>query len=245
MVNGIGCENTMVNALNEKVTAFIKERLNRLGIPLIVGIIFINPILSYVADKSHNGYEGNYFEHYLVYFTRFTDLTGYDGGFTLGHFWFIAVLIPISCVSCPIVVLFNHIGKNDKKRDILNIVIFALLAIASVVNILLFVYIEQYELLNTICNYLTFSFGIPALFCLAHEYLDFSNSVSHSASRLSYVFYSTHFPIAILCQYLISMTGVNCILNFIISLIIAYPVTIISCWLIDKLKPLRVIFGLK
>lgn len=95
------------------VTAFIKERLKRLGIPLIVGIIFINPILSYVADKSHNGYEGNYFEHYFVYFTRFTDLTGYDGGFTLGHFWFIAVLILISCVSCPIVVLFNHIGKND------------------------------------------------------------------------------------------------------------------------------------
>ena len=275
------------------VTAFIKERLKRLGIPLIVGIIFINPILSYVADKSHNGYEGNYFEHYFVYFTRFTDLTGYDGGFTLGHFWFIAVLILISCVSCGIVVLFNHIGKDDKKRDILNIVVFALLAIAlfdvsffgkriptylcvyligyylvtadriikriiklkwflvggwiiaSVVNILLFVYIEQYELLNTICNYLAFSFGIPALFCLAHEYLDFSNSVSQSASRLSYVFYSTHFPIAILCQYLISMTGVNCILNFIISLIIAYPVTIISCWLIDKLKFLRVLFGVK
>ena len=50
------------------VTAFIKERLKRLGIPLIVGIIFINPILSYVADKSHNGYEGNYFEHLKLVF---------------------------------------------------------------------------------------------------------------------------------------------------------------------------------
>ena len=77
-------------SLKKRGTAvFIKERLKRLGIPLIVGIIFINPILSYVADKSHNGYEGNYFEHYFIYFTRFTDLTGYDGGFTLGHFWFI------------------------------------------------------------------------------------------------------------------------------------------------------------
>ena len=128
--------------------------------------------------------------------------------------------------------------RNQSRRSVWEWK-FALLAIA------LFVYIEQYELLNTICNYLAFSFGIPALFCLAHEYLDFSNSVSQSASRLSYVFYSTHFPIAILCQYLISMTGVNCILNFIISLVIAYPVTIISCWLIDKLKFLRVIFGLK
>ena len=82
--------------------AFIKERLKRLGIPLIAGIIFINPILSYVADKTHNGYEGSYFDHYLVYFTKFTDLTGYDGGFTLGYFWFLAVLILISCVSCGI-----------------------------------------------------------------------------------------------------------------------------------------------
>ena len=43
--------------------------------------------------------------------------------------WFIAVLILISCVSCGIVVLFNHIGKDDKKRDILNIVVFDFLAI--------------------------------------------------------------------------------------------------------------------
>ena len=66
------------------------------------------------------------------------------------------------------------------------------------------VYIEQYESLNTICNYL-----------------------------------------AILCQYMISIIGVNYILNFGLSLIIAYSVTIVLCWLIDKLKFLRRVFGLK
>ena len=110
--------------------AFIKERLKRLGIPLLAGIIFINPILSYVADKTHNGYEGSYFDHYLVYFTKITDLTGYDGGFTLGHFCFLAVLILISCVSCGIVVLIDHVGKDDKKKAIITTVVFTLLAIA-------------------------------------------------------------------------------------------------------------------
>ena len=45
-------------------SSFIKERFIRLGIPLMVGIIIINPVLSFVADKTHNGYVGNYFEHY-------------------------------------------------------------------------------------------------------------------------------------------------------------------------------------
>ena len=57
----------------------------------------------------------NYFEHYLIYFTRFTDLTGYDGGFTLGHFWFIAVLIIISCLACGVIKLIDGISRNNRK----------------------------------------------------------------------------------------------------------------------------------
>ena len=37
---------------------FLKERFRRLGIPFLFGVIFVNPILSYVADKTHNGYKG-------------------------------------------------------------------------------------------------------------------------------------------------------------------------------------------
>lgn len=65
---------------------FIKERFKRLGIPLLFGITIINPIFSFIADKSHNGYDGNYFEHYSIYFTRFTDLSGYDVDLHLGIF---------------------------------------------------------------------------------------------------------------------------------------------------------------
>lgn len=112
-------------------SAFIKERLKRLGIPLIFGIVFISPILSYVADKSHNGYKGNYFENYSVYFTKYTDLTGYDGGFTLGHFGFIAVLIMISYIGCGVIPLIDRISNNGRKRMAIINAVISLLAIAS------------------------------------------------------------------------------------------------------------------
>ena len=72
---------------HRSVKEFVKERVNKLLIPLLVGLVTIIPVQTYVADVFHNGYSGNFFEHYAVYFTRFTDLTGYDGGFTLGHLW--------------------------------------------------------------------------------------------------------------------------------------------------------------
>lgn len=109
---------------------FIKERLKRLGIPLISGIIFINPVLSFIADKNHNGYGGGYFEHYSVFFTKFTDLTGYDGGFTLGHLWFIAVLIVISCAGYGIIKIIDSLCGKNRKSMIIVSAILAVLAVA-------------------------------------------------------------------------------------------------------------------
>lgn len=274
-------------------SVFMKERLIRLGIPLIFGIIMINPILSFVADKTHNGYVGNYFEHYSVYFTRFTDITGYDGGFTLGHFWFIAVLILISCAGCGIIRLIESIGKKNKKAvavincaiSILAIGLFdiaffgkriptylcvyllgyylfsnqdfieklvkikwiliLLFLLSSIMNAVLFVYLEDYELLNNICNYVSFISGIPALLCIGKEYLDYSNPFSRYCSRLSYAFYCTHYPIVVLCQYYISLTGMDSIYNFVLSLILSTVITCSACYIIGKSNVLGVLFGLK
>ena len=261
---------------------FIKERFQRLGIPLLFGVAFINPILSFIADKSHNGYGGSYFEHYSVYFTRFTDLTGYDGGFTLGHFWFIAVLIVISCIGCGVIkVIDRTVGNNRNAMLIINIILMLLavasfditlwskkipaylcvyllgyylfsrqdfieklvsfkwlfivaFALLSAMNVILFVYVEDYRLLNTICNYLSFAAGIPALVCFGKTCLDYTGTVSRYCAKLSYVFYIVHFPIVVLCQYFISLTGAGSIYNFVLSLVISSVVTCVACCIIDK-----------
>lgn len=101
---------------HRSVKEFVKERVNKLLIPLLVGLVTIIPVQTYVADVFHNGYNGNFFEHYAVYFTRFTDLTGYDGGFTPGHLWFMLFLFVISMCMLP----FMRKYINRKRKCIFD-----------------------------------------------------------------------------------------------------------------------------
>ncbi len=81
------------------MTGYVKERVKKLLIPLIAGIFTVVAALTYYADRWHNGYAGNFFSHYRIFVTRITDLTGYDGGFTLGHLWFLLYLFLISMLA--------------------------------------------------------------------------------------------------------------------------------------------------
>jgi fucose 4-O-acetylase-like acetyltransferase len=75
--------------------AFAGERMRKLFLPLAAGLLTIAPIMSYIGDCYNNGYTGNFFSHYFVYFTKFTTLNGYDGGFTPAHLWFLLYLFII------------------------------------------------------------------------------------------------------------------------------------------------------
>lgn len=108
-------------ALKKRSTKkFFVERVKKLLIPLLVGIVLIIPVQSYIADVFWNGYEGNYFVHYAVYFTKFTDLVGYDGGFTPAHLWFMLFLFIVSVAAIPLIVLYKKRNKqiNGKKIKI-------------------------------------------------------------------------------------------------------------------------------
>ena len=120
-----------------------------------------------------------------------------------------------------------------------------LFVLSSIMNAILFVYIEDYALLNNICNYLSFVTGIPALICLAKGYLDYSNKVSRYCARLSYVFYIMHFPIVVLCQYFISLTGVGSVYNFVLLLFISTILTCSVCYIIEKNAVIGFLFGLR
>ncbi len=78
---------------------YIKERCIRLLLPLLAGIFFVMPVMAYLADCANCGYTGNYFSHCIVFFRKWTDLTGYDGGFGVGHLWFLLYLFVISVGS--------------------------------------------------------------------------------------------------------------------------------------------------
>lgn len=94
---------------------YIGERIRRLLVPFIFGTLFFMPIMTYIADKFNYTYNGNLFLHYSIFFTKFTDLTGSDGGFSVGQFWFVLYLFIISLVAVGIIVLQKRVIPEFKK----------------------------------------------------------------------------------------------------------------------------------
>lgn len=84
---------------------YIEERVKRLLVPLAFGTVVFMPVMTYLAHKYNYGYDGSLFEHYSIFFTRFTDFTGADGGFSFGQFWFLLYLFVISLVCLGIILL--------------------------------------------------------------------------------------------------------------------------------------------
>jgi len=115
LVSGIGSYHSLQK---RTVKEYLTERIHRLFIPLFFGILFLVPIQTFLAEKFHNAYQGNYFEQYILFFTKPTDLSGYHGGFTPAHLWFLLYLFIISLVSLPIIHLCN---KSRKRLDISKI----------------------------------------------------------------------------------------------------------------------------
>ncbi len=82
---------------------YLRERVRRLLVPLVVGILIIVPPQAYLARVTHAGYAGSYLQFYPTFFQiRPGDLTGYFGTFTPAHLWFILFLLVFSVVALPL-----------------------------------------------------------------------------------------------------------------------------------------------
>lgn len=119
-------------------TEYVKERIMKLFVPLLFGILLIVPIQTYYAEVFHNNYRGGYLEQYILFFTKETDLTGYAGGFTPGHLWFILYLLIISMLALPIMLWYNKSKKkiNAEKLSMIKLILmfFAPLLVAPILD---------------------------------------------------------------------------------------------------------------
>jgi len=110
---GVGTRFALQKRTNKE---YLIERVKRLLVPLLFGTIVLMPIMSYIAHKFNYAYEGSFLEHYRIFFTKFTDLTGADGGFSLGQFWFLLYLLIISIVAIGILSLYRKDTFKEKKE---------------------------------------------------------------------------------------------------------------------------------
>lgn len=106
---------------------YLLERVQKLLVPFISGILFVVPMQTYIADRFHNGYSGNYFEHLKIFLTV-TDFGGYDGHFTPANLWFILYLFIITVVTLPLMLWYYQRDKkiNAKKFTMPVLLLFAI-----------------------------------------------------------------------------------------------------------------------
>lgn len=83
---------------------FTRERLLRLGVPLVFGVLVVVPPQSWIGARSNAGYAGSLWSYWPRALTVAPsgDLSGYSGGFTPGHLWFILFLLVLSLVALPL-----------------------------------------------------------------------------------------------------------------------------------------------
>jgi peptidoglycan/LPS O-acetylase OafA/YrhL len=77
------------------------ERVKRLLVPFLFGLVVIVPIQSYLAIVWRGG-SASIPAFTADYWTMQREIGGYDGGFTPGHLWFIFYLFIYSMVAAPL-----------------------------------------------------------------------------------------------------------------------------------------------
>ncbi len=103
---------------------YLAERVKRLLVPFMFGTIAFMPLMSYIGDKFNYSYNEGFLKHYVVFFTKYTDLTGADGGFSVGQFWFLLYLLIISIVSVGIIALLKKVIFKSEKTIPFWVVLF-------------------------------------------------------------------------------------------------------------------------
>ena len=94
------------------------ERIHKLLIPLLFGLLLLAPMQTFFAELFHNGYAGSYLAQYILFFTKPTDLSGYHGGFTPAHLWFILYLFVISMIALPLMRMYKKSKKQLQTQKI-------------------------------------------------------------------------------------------------------------------------------
>ncbi|HZG84075.1 acyltransferase family protein [Paenibacillus sp.] len=100
VISGIGT----FHALRKRnAQGFIKERLLRLGLPLLVGVFVLSPPQVYVERAVNRQFEGSFLSFFPRYFDGLYLEIGGTGNFAFfgHHLWYLLMLLIFSCVTLP------------------------------------------------------------------------------------------------------------------------------------------------
>jgi len=93
---------------------YLKERVTKLLVPFLAGVIFICPVIAYYALKFHTGYTGSFAGAFVHFFSSIQNIDarkGIYGDFSVEHLWFIIFLFIISVAALGVILL----GQKQKR----------------------------------------------------------------------------------------------------------------------------------
>jgi len=106
---------SMKFALQERTSLlYLKERVTKLLVPFLAGLVLICPVIAYYALKFHTGYTGSFFGAFVHFFStmqNIQDRNGIFGDFSVEHLWFIIFLFIISVFALGIILF----GRRQTK----------------------------------------------------------------------------------------------------------------------------------
>ena len=109
---------------------FLKDRFIRLGIPIIIYISIINPILEYILYAPLNM---SFFEFYLSYFQSVESFFEYLGG--NGPLWFILTLLIFALFYCLYRAIFDEeIKESIDQKPLKNNQIIIIIVVMSILT---------------------------------------------------------------------------------------------------------------
>lgn len=125
--------------LHRTAAQYVKERVNKLLIPLVFGMLLLAPIQLYLASMHYNGYA-----RYIDYFIKSPDPAVYVYDFVLSptHLWFLLFLFIISLVSLPFMMLYRNRGKGAWGGETKLVALIALGLVPCITGIDLFEFLE-------------------------------------------------------------------------------------------------------
>lgn len=98
--------------------AYARERVKRLLVPLVFGLLVVVPPQPYLAQLRFDDAERSYPGFLSGYFTDTSDLSGYTGGLTPAHLWFILYLLILALVALPLLLRLRHSADRDEGNDV-------------------------------------------------------------------------------------------------------------------------------
>jgi len=119
---------SMKFALQERTPhLYLKERVTKLLVPFLAGLVLICPVIAYYALKFHSGYTGSFagaFVHFFSTMQNIQDRNGIFGDFSVEHLWFIIFLFIISIVALGVILLGRrqaglHVHFNNVSLPVL------------------------------------------------------------------------------------------------------------------------------